>query len=70
MVTVRRDIAFVVRDLSRHSLPTTNYWQALTGLVRYLKGTADQGVVYGFSSGHCLLLHQHMEVSRSRKLAW
>lgn len=46
-VTVRPDISFAVGLLSRHlTAPTTVCWQAAKGVLRYLAGTADDGITY------------------------
>ncbi|KAJ9520180.1 hypothetical protein QJQ45_030103 [Haematococcus lacustris] len=48
----RPDIAFVVGALARHmSAPTKQHWSAACSVLCYLKGTADQGLLFGGVSG-------------------
>jgi hypothetical protein len=57
-VCTRADIAQAVRALSRYmSAPTEAHWAAALGVVRYLAGTAEHGILFGGSDtpleGHC-----------------
>ncbi len=46
-VSTRPDISFAVSSLARFSSkPTTEHWTALKRLLRYLKGTLTQGILY------------------------
>ncbi|KAJ9510638.1 hypothetical protein QJQ45_027557, partial [Haematococcus lacustris] len=48
----RPDIAFAVGALARHmSAPTSQHWAAACSVLCYLKGTADQGLLFGGVSG-------------------
>ncbi|KAJ9529095.1 hypothetical protein QJQ45_007775 [Haematococcus lacustris] len=48
----RPDIAFAVGALARHmSAPTKQHWLAVCSVLCYLKGTADQGLLFGGVSG-------------------
>ncbi|KAJ9523654.1 hypothetical protein QJQ45_019923 [Haematococcus lacustris] len=48
----RPDIAFAVGALARHmSAPTTQHWAAACSVLCYLKGTPDQGLLFGGVSG-------------------
>ncbi|KAJ9519998.1 hypothetical protein QJQ45_014723, partial [Haematococcus lacustris] len=48
----RPDIAFAVGALARHmSAPTKQHWLAACSVLCYLKGTADQGLLFGGVSG-------------------
>ena len=50
-VTVRPDISYAVGALSRYlASPTMVHWQAAKGVLRYLSGTADYGIIYAPSS--------------------
>ncbi len=50
-VCTRPDLAYAVGVLTRHmSAPTEAAWQAALGVVRYLIGTRDAGLVYGPAS--------------------
>lgn len=47
-VCTRPDIAHAVGALSRYmSSPTVDHWRAATGILRYLAGTRDYGIVFG-----------------------
>ncbi|GKG46969.1 hypothetical protein Tco_0504166, partial [Tanacetum coccineum] len=43
MVCTRPDIAYAVSIVSRGK----NHWEAVKWILKYLKGTADVGLVYG-----------------------
>eukprot|EP00951_Prasinocladus_malaysianus_P018818 scaffold151184_cov12-Prasinocladus_malaysianus.AAC.1 len=46
-VNTRPDIAAAVSVLCRFmSRPTTNHWKAANGVLRYIKGTIDVGLIY------------------------
>ncbi|KAJ9519966.1 hypothetical protein QJQ45_014694 [Haematococcus lacustris] len=48
----RPDIAFAVGALARHmSAPTKQHWAAACSVLCYLKGTTDQGLLFGGVSG-------------------
>ncbi|KAJ9516233.1 hypothetical protein QJQ45_001156 [Haematococcus lacustris] len=48
----RPDIAFAVGAMARHmSAPTKQHWAAACSVLCYLKGTADQGLLFGGVSG-------------------
>ncbi|KAJ9525751.1 hypothetical protein QJQ45_003431 [Haematococcus lacustris] len=48
----RPDIAFAVGALARHmSAPTKQHWAAACSVLCYLKGSADQGLLFGGVSG-------------------
>ena len=43
----RPDIAFAVSNVTKFSSdPTSEHWTALKRILRYLKGTADHGLLY------------------------
>ncbi len=47
-VCTRPDIAQAVGALARHmSAPTATHWRAAKGVLRYIAGTADYGIIYG-----------------------
>jgi hypothetical protein len=47
-VCTRPDIAHAVGALSRYmSSPTIDHWRAATGILRYLAGTREYGIVFG-----------------------
>jgi hypothetical protein len=49
---MRPDIAQAVGALSRHvAQPTAEHWAAAKDLLRYVKGTAAQGISYGEKEG-------------------
>ncbi|KAF8061284.1 Retrovirus-related Pol polyprotein from transposon TNT 1-94 [Scenedesmus sp. PABB004] len=51
-ITVRPDIAFAVSALTRFmSCPTTVHWGVAKGVLRYLAGTTDIGIIYGGIKG-------------------
>ncbi|CAM8907631.1 unnamed protein product [Rhodiola kirilowii] len=52
MTSTRPDIAYVVGKLSRYtSKPSTQHWEAIRRVLKYLKGTMNHGLVYaGFPS--------------------
>ena len=48
MVATRPDIAFVVRVVSRYMAnPDKKHWEAMRGVMRYLKGTQDMCICFG-----------------------
>ncbi|GKE26381.1 hypothetical protein Tco_1441765 [Tanacetum coccineum] len=52
MVCTRLDIAYVVSIVSRYlANPCKNHWEAAKWILKYLKGTADVGLVYGRDQG-------------------
>ena len=51
-VCTRPDIAQAVGALARYmAAPTVAHWQAAKGVLRYLAGTADYGIIYGRTLG-------------------
>ncbi|CAM8948091.1 unnamed protein product [Rhodiola kirilowii] len=52
MMSIRPDIAYAVGKLSRYtSKPSTQHWEAIRRVLKYLKGTMNYGLVYaGFPS--------------------
>ncbi|KAF8055085.1 Retrovirus-related Pol polyprotein from transposon TNT 1-94 [Scenedesmus sp. PABB004] len=51
-ITVRPDIAFAVSALTRFmSCPTTVHWGVAKGVLRYLAGTTNIGIIYGGIKG-------------------
>ena len=43
----RLDIAYVVCKLSRYTRnPNRDYWATIVGLMKYLKGTINYGILY------------------------
>jgi ribonuclease HI len=51
-ICTRPDIAQAVGALARYmAAPTMVHWQAAKGVLRYLVGTADYGILFGSSSG-------------------
>jgi len=54
MVCTRPDLAYVVSMVSRFlSQPQKEHWKAMKRIFRYLKGTADVGLIYGSNSDCC-----------------
>nr|GEW55463.1 retrotransposon protein, putative, Ty1-copia subclass [Tanacetum cinerariifolium] len=52
MVCTRSDIAYAVSIVSRYlANPGKNHWEAVKWILKYLKGTADVGLVYGRDQG-------------------
>ncbi|GKA40987.1 retrovirus-related pol polyprotein from transposon TNT 1-94 [Tanacetum coccineum] len=52
MVCTRPDIAYAVSIVSRYlANPSKNHWEAVKWILKYLKGTADVGLVYGRDQG-------------------
>ncbi|GJT52209.1 retrotransposon protein, putative, ty1-copia subclass [Tanacetum coccineum] len=52
MVCTRPDIAYAVSIVSRYlANPGKNHWEAVKWILKYLKGTADVGLVYGRDQG-------------------
>ncbi|GJV68730.1 retrovirus-related pol polyprotein from transposon TNT 1-94 [Tanacetum coccineum] len=52
MVCTRLDIAYVVSIVSRYlANPGKTHWEAVKWILKYLKGTADVGLVYGRDQG-------------------
>ncbi|GJZ35815.1 retrovirus-related pol polyprotein from transposon TNT 1-94 [Tanacetum coccineum] len=52
MVCTIPDIAYAVSIVSRYlANPGKNYWEAVKWILKYLKGTADVGLVYGRDQG-------------------
>ena len=48
MTGTRPDIAYAVSTLGRFAnAPTSAHWQAAVDVLRYLKGTLDEGIIYG-----------------------
>ncbi|GKA21706.1 retrovirus-related pol polyprotein from transposon TNT 1-94 [Tanacetum coccineum] len=57
MVCTRPDIAYAVSIVSRYlANPSKKHWEAVKWILKYLKGTADVGLVYGRDQG------KHMDV--------
>ncbi|GJX46763.1 retrovirus-related pol polyprotein LINE-1 [Tanacetum coccineum] len=57
MVCTRPDIAYVVSIVSMYlANPGKNHWEAVKWILKYLKGTANVGLVYGRDQG------KHMDV--------
>jgi hypothetical protein len=58
-VCTRPDISYVTGSLARFmSSPTTVHWQVAKGVLRYLAGTPDKGIIFGDSgnlelTGYC-----------------
>ncbi|GJW05230.1 retrotransposon protein, putative, ty1-copia subclass [Tanacetum coccineum] len=52
MVCTRPDITYAVSIVSRYlANPGKNHWEAVKWILKYLKGTADVGLVYGRDQG-------------------
>ena len=52
MVCTRPDIAYAISIVSRYlANPGKNHWEAVKWILKYLKGTADVGLVYGRDQG-------------------
>ncbi|GJR94831.1 retrovirus-related pol polyprotein from transposon TNT 1-94 [Tanacetum coccineum] len=52
MVCTRPDIVYAISIMSRYlSNPGKNHWEAVKWILKYLKGTADVGLVYGRDQG-------------------
>ncbi|GJZ20305.1 zinc finger, CCHC-type containing protein [Tanacetum coccineum] len=52
MVCTRPDIAYVVSIMSKYlTNPDKTHWEAMKWILKYLKGTADVGLVYGRDQG-------------------
>ena len=50
-VTTRPALTYAVGEVSQHSInPRQAHWNAVKRIFRYLKGTIDHGIVYGFNS--------------------
>jgi hypothetical protein len=50
--TTRPDIAYAVGALARHmATPTAEHWSVAMGVLRYLKGTPNLGLVFGGGTG-------------------
>ena len=46
-IQTRPDISFVVQHLSQYTTnPTQEHWTAVKRVLRYLKGTRDEGIIY------------------------
>ena len=57
LVHMRPDIAFIVGYVSRFMEdPRENYWAIVKWLLRYIKGTVDQGIVFSKIEGSGLQL--------------
>nr|GEV37974.1 hypothetical protein [Tanacetum cinerariifolium] len=53
MVYTRPDIAYAVSVVSRHlANPGKNHWEAVKWILKYLRGTANVGLVYGTNHGN------------------
>nr|GEY00211.1 retrovirus-related Pol polyprotein from transposon TNT 1-94 [Tanacetum cinerariifolium] len=53
MVCTRPDISYAVSIVSRYLANLgKNYWEAMKWILKYLKGTADVGLVYGRDQGN------------------
>ncbi|GJS37477.1 retrovirus-related pol polyprotein from transposon TNT 1-94 [Tanacetum coccineum] len=58
MVCTRPDIVYAVSIVSRYlANPGKNHWEAVKWILKYLKGTADVGLVYGRDQGK----HVHVD---------
>nr|GEY60364.1 copia LTR rider [Tanacetum cinerariifolium] len=58
MVCTRPDIAYAVSIVSRYlANPGKSYWEAVKWILKYLRGTANVGLVYGTNRGN------HMDVT-------
>lgn len=57
LTITRPDLAYAINKLSRYvSLPRVPHMEAATNVLRYIKGTAGQGVFYGSDSNTQLSL--------------
>ncbi|GKA29992.1 hypothetical protein Tco_0716237, partial [Tanacetum coccineum] len=53
MVCTRPDIAYAVSVVSRYLVnPGKNHWEAVKWILKYLRGTANVGLVYGTDRGN------------------
>nr|GEX10440.1 retrotransposon protein, putative, Ty1-copia subclass [Tanacetum cinerariifolium] len=53
MVCTRPDIAYAVSVVSRYlANPDKNHWEAVKWILKYLRGTANVGLVYGTNRGN------------------
>ena len=61
MTSTRPDIAYAVGRLSRYTInPSTQHWQAIQRVFKYLKGTMDYGLCY---LGYALVLEGYSDAS-------
>nr|KAJ0216976.1 hypothetical protein LSAT_V11C300135700 [Lactuca sativa] len=61
MISTRPDMAYAVGRLSRYtSNPNTHHWQAVSRVLKYLKGTMNYGLTY---SGYPSILEGYLDAS-------
>ncbi|GJV19095.1 hypothetical protein Tco_1368115 [Tanacetum coccineum] len=52
MICTRPDISYAVSIMSKYlANPGKNHWEAVKWILKYLKGTANVGLVYGRDQG-------------------
>ncbi|XP_066337270.1 secreted RxLR effector protein 161-like [Miscanthus floridulus] len=67
LVHMRQDITFVVGYVSRFMVdPRVDHWAAMKWLLRYVKGTVDQGIVFPKTdkSGLQLMVFRDVDMAR------